>query len=186
MSGAMILTGAPGAGKSSVLDELCTRLEINDVRFGAIETEQFARGWPWLTSREWIPQLAAVISAQRKAGRDTFLVVATTETEAELQAVIEALGDAQVLVICLSVPSDLAARRVSEREPDSWPGKPALIEHARKLAREIPSLPSVDVVLGTAERRAVDVAAEVSEILVARGLIQPPPSWRRRRQPRCG
>ena len=48
MSGAMILTGAPGSGKTSVLDALCTRLEIDGVRFGAFETEQLARGWPWL------------------------------------------------------------------------------------------------------------------------------------------
>ncbi len=81
----MILTGAPGSGKSSVLDALSTLLEIDGIRFGAIETEQLARGWPWLTPRECIPQLAAVISAQRHAGRDTFLVVATTEPAAELR-----------------------------------------------------------------------------------------------------
>jgi hypothetical protein len=44
-------------------------------------------------------------------------------------------------VICLSAPPDVAAQRVSAREPDSWPGKAALIKHARKLAREIPCLP---------------------------------------------
>ena len=175
MSGAMVLTGAPGSGKTSVLDALCTRLEIDDVHFGAIETEQLARGWPWLTSRQWSAHLADLIAAQRQSGRDTFLVVATTETEAELRGVIEALGDTKVVVICLSVPPDLAAHRVSEREPDSWPGKPTLIEHARTLAREIPGLPSIDVVLSTVDRHAAEVAAEVSEILLARGLIPPGP-----------
>lgn len=47
MSGAIILTGAPGSGKSSVLAALSTLLEIEGVAFGAIESEQLARGWPW-------------------------------------------------------------------------------------------------------------------------------------------
>src|ERR1039458_7890589 len=80
MSGTIILTGAPGSGKTSVLDALSTLLEIDGIRFGAIETEQLARGWPWLTPREWLPPLAGVLSLQRRAGRDTFFVVATTET----------------------------------------------------------------------------------------------------------
>jgi predicted GTPase len=48
MSSAPILIGAPGCGKSSVIDALGTMLEIDDVEFGAIETEQLARGWPCL------------------------------------------------------------------------------------------------------------------------------------------
>lgn len=171
VSGALILTGAPGTGKSSVLDALSTLLEIDAVRFGAIETEQLARGWPWLQPDDWIPQLATVISYQRRAGRDTFLVVATTETENELRAVIDAVGDSRVLVICLNAPPDAAARRVAEREPDAWPGKAALVEHARRLAQEIHRLASIDVVVSTADRDAVEVAAEVKDVLLRRGLI---------------
>jgi predicted ATPase len=91
MAGALILTGAPGSGKSSVLDALSTLLEINEVSFGAIETEQLARGWPWLTAKQWMPQLATVVKLQRDSGRNTFLVAATPETEPELRAVIDAV-----------------------------------------------------------------------------------------------
>jgi hypothetical protein len=74
-------------------------------------------------------------------------------------------------VICLSAPPDVAAQRVSAREPDSWPGKAAVIKHARKLAREIPCLPGIDVVLHTRDRRPVAVATEVRDILLTRGLL---------------
>jgi chloramphenicol 3-O-phosphotransferase len=173
MSGALILIGGPGSGKSSVLDALSTMLEIDQVRFAAIETEQLARGWPWLNAAQWIPQLEAVIELQRRAGRQTFLVAATPETEQELRAVVDAVGVEQVVIVCLSAPADLAAGRVAEREPDSWPGKLPLVEHARKLAREIQSLGGIDLVLSTVDQRAAEVATEVKRLLAVKGILRP-------------
>jgi len=172
MSGALILIGGPGSGKSSVLDALSTMLEIDQVRFGAIETEQLARGWPWLNAAQWIPQLEAVIELQRRAGRQTFLVAATPETEQELRAVVDAVGIEQVVIVCLSAPADLAAGRVADREPDSWPGKLPLVEHARKLAREIQSLAGIDLVLSTVDQQAAEVATEVKRLLAVKGILR--------------
>jgi predicted ATPase len=98
MSAALILTGSPGSGKSSVLDALRTLLEIDATVFAAIESEQLARGWPWLALSDALPQLAAVTALQRAAGRELFLVVATTETPLELQGVIDALAADRVSV----------------------------------------------------------------------------------------
>jgi chloramphenicol 3-O-phosphotransferase len=174
MSGALILTGAPGSGKSSVLDALSTLLEIDGVPFGAIESDELARGWPWLAPSEWLTQLAAAIALQREAGRENFLVVATTENEDELKAVVNAVAADRVVVICLSAPSDLVAKRVANREPDSWPGKAALIEHSRQLAHEIPRIPGIDVILPTNERNVNDVATEARTVLLTRGMLTLP------------
>ena len=154
-----------------MLDALSTALELEEMTFAAIETEQFARGWPWLTAAQWMPQLRAVVELQRQAGRERFLVVATTETEEELQAVIAAVRVERVTVACLSVPPALAAARVAEREPNSWPGKLALVEHAQKLAREIPLIPGIDLVLATADRHASAVATELRAHLAAREMF---------------
>jgi citrate lyase beta subunit len=140
-------------------------LEIDGIEFGAVETEQFARGWPWLTADQAVRQLAAVLALQREIGRKTFLIVATTETADELQAVIDAAGTDQVLVVCLSAPADVVANRVAEREPDRWPGKPALIRHARRLATDIPHISGIDVVIDTDRRDANDVAADLRDLL---------------------
>lgn len=85
---------------------------------------------------------------------------------------VNAVAAEQVVVVCLSAPADLAARRVAEREPDSWPGKLPLVEHARKLAPEIPSLGGIDVVLSTVDRQAGEVAIEVKKLLAAKGILQ--------------
>lgn len=173
MSGALILTGAPGSGKSSVLDALTTLLEIEQVRFGAVESEQLARGYPWLLASEWVPQLAAVVALQKVVGRDTFLVVATTEDRDQLLAVVNAVDAQPVLVVCLAASTDIAAERVAAREPDSWPGKAALVDHARTLAQQIPAIPGLDLVISTVDRAAADVAAEIRQALWDHGILAP-------------
>jgi chloramphenicol 3-O-phosphotransferase len=174
MSAALILTGAPGSGKSSVLDALSTLLEIDETAFGAIESEQLARGWPWLAASDWLPQLAAVIDLQRAAGRDLFLVTATTETQLELRGVIDALAVDHVIVVCLQAPAEVVAGRIADREPDAWPGKDPLIAHARQLARSMPAIAGVDVVLDTDGRSPVQVAAQVRELLRKHDLLPSP------------
>jgi Asp/Glu/hydantoin racemase len=54
-------------------------------------------------------------------GRRLFVVVATTETQANLESLLAAVGASRTLVACLSAPGDVCAARV--------------------LARVIPSLP---------------------------------------------
>jgi chloramphenicol 3-O-phosphotransferase len=171
MSAALILTGSPGSGKSSVLDALSSLLEIDATVFAAVESEQLARGWPWLALSDALPQLAAVTSLLRAAGRDLFLAVATTETSVELQGVIEALAADRVLVVCVYAPPEVVASRIADREPDTWPGKEPLIAHARNLARSIPALAGIDVVVSTDGRSAVEVAAEVYGLLCDRQFI---------------
>ena len=171
MGAALILTGAPGSGKSEVFDALGTLLESERVPFGAIEEDELSRGWPYMDAGQWLPQLAAVVALQREIGRETFLITATTEDESELRGVIDAVGADRVLVVCLGAPPHIVADRVREREPDSWPGKAALIEHARELAVQIPSIEGIDYVVSTDGRERSEVAAEIRELLGTHGII---------------
>jgi energy-coupling factor transporter ATP-binding protein EcfA2 len=173
---ALLLTGAPGSGKSSVLEALSTLLEVDGVAFGALEAEQLAWGWPWLSASEWLPQLTVVISLQRAAGRRLFLVAATVETQPELQGVIDALAVDRVVVVCLQASPEVVARRIADREPDAWPGKAPLISHARDLAESIPSIPSINAILGTDGRSPVEVAGEVYDTLCSHGVIPGAPT----------
>lgn len=162
----VILTGPPGAGKSSVLEALTTLLEIDGVEFSALESEQLAWGSPWLSAEQWLPQLAAVMALQQKVGRRLFLVAATTETTDELRSVIAAVGADRSLVVLLVAAPEVVAARIDAREPDLWPGKANLIEHARSLAVSMPrDLTGVDAEVRTEDRAAVDVATELRDVL---------------------
>ena len=149
MVAALILTGAPGSGKTTVLAELAARLESKGVPYGSIETEQLAQGSPLLRNEEWIPQLAAVLRLQRELGRRLFLIVATVEGDADLRGVVEAADADKTLVVCLRADGEALAARIEAREPDSWPGKRALMEHARELAERAPAIDGIDLVLDT-------------------------------------
>ena len=78
MTRAVVITGGPGTGKSSVAQAFTTLLENAGIEHGAIESEQLAWGSPWLPDRLVREQLAAVIRLQRGYGRRLFVVVAAT------------------------------------------------------------------------------------------------------------
>ncbi len=70
----------------------------------------------------------------------------------------------------LSVPADVVVARIDAREPDAWPGKHGLIEHARHLATSMQELVGIDIRIDTDGRQPVDVALELRDTLRTRGL----------------
>jgi hypothetical protein len=99
------------------------------------------------------------------------LLSATTETEAELRAVLAAVAASRCLVVCLAAEPATVAARVAAREPDSWSGKARLVEHARELAEVIPALAGIDLVLSTEGEAAGDVARRVRDAMAAHGVL---------------
>jgi gluconate kinase len=169
---ALVLVGAPGTGKSSVLEELATLHDIEDIAHGDLEAEQLSLGRPLLPASSWVRQLAAILALQREGGRTRFLISATVETQQDLAAVVEATGAALRLVVCLSASAETVAARLDAREPDRWPGKLPLIARARRLASSTPGLSGVDVVIDTEHRTARDVAAEVLGLMRRRAMLE--------------
>jgi chloramphenicol 3-O-phosphotransferase len=168
---ALVLIGAPGAGKSAVLDALSTLLEAGGVEHGAIESEELARGFPLLQNSLLVEQLTDALAVQRRAGRRLFLIAFTAESEDELSDVLAGVGAPRSLVACLRAPAEALAARLQAREPDRWPGKAALVAHARELAEVVPALEGIDLRLDTEGRDAEDLARTVLAAMRERGLL---------------
>jgi gluconate kinase len=143
-------------------------MEARGTPHGVIESEALAQGWPMQETAKWLSQLEAVVALQRQAGRNLLLVAATPESSEDLVGLRRAMMSDVVKVVCLTVPADLAASRVAEREPDSWAGKAWLIGQARRLAETIPSFNGIDLLVTTEGRTAAVVAAEICGLLPER------------------
>jgi hypothetical protein len=172
MSAALLIIGAPGAGKTAVLEALSATLEDGGTAHGALETEQLSLGYPPLDAVTWTPQLQAVLALQRDAGRELFLLTATVESPEELSLLCAAVGADRSLVACLRAPAEVLAARLDAREPDSWAGKAGLIARARGMAGAVARFPGVDVVVDTAATDAETVSRTLLDAMRESGLLR--------------
>jgi predicted ATPase len=158
---AIVITGAPGAGKSTVLEALAGLLDNAKVPHAVLESEQFAWGYPWLDEETAYEVLAVAVEALKARGRDLFLIAGTTETDAHIAAITAAIAADETTVVCLTAAPETTARRVFEREPPEWLGRDELVAHSAVLAAQIPALRGIDLRVSTEGREAPDVAAEI-------------------------
>jgi broad-specificity NMP kinase len=164
---AILITGSPGAGKSSVLEALSGLLAEEQMPHAAFESEQLASGYPWLDEEQAYMALAVTCRALSELGRELFLIAGTTETDAHIEGLKAAVGADETIVVCLQAEPETAARRVFEREPPEWTGRDALVAAARRLAAQIPALRGIDLLVNTDGRHPRDVAREIRSKLPA-------------------
>ena len=168
---AVVVTGPPGAGKTCVLTALADALEDDGIPHAVLEVE--ALGWthPALGRERRLHHLRVISRLHREAGHRLLLVADTVETATDLAGLLDAVGAEQHLLVRLEAPPTLLAKRLREREPDGWSGLPGLIERAGELARTMPGLPGVDLVLDTEGERGEALAARVVAALRARHAL---------------
>jgi broad-specificity NMP kinase len=158
---AIVITGSPGAGKSSVLEALGGLLDNDAVPHATFESEQLAWGHPWLSEEDAYEVLAVTCRALKDKGRDLFIIAGTTETDAHIEAITSAIAADETTVVCLTAAPATAQARVLEREPPEWHGRDELAAHAHLLATQIPALRGIDVHVATDDRHPRDVAREI-------------------------
>jgi ATPase subunit of ABC transporter with duplicated ATPase domains len=158
---AVVITGPPGAGKTSVLTALADALSDDDIAHAAVEVEMLVWTHPALTDEQWARQLRVACELYREAGHQLLLVAQTLENEADVNELLDAVGADEVFRARLEAGPASLAERIIEREPAGWSGLSGLVEHAQELAATMPGLPGFDLVLSTEGERAEDVAARI-------------------------
>jgi hypothetical protein len=158
---AVVLTGPPGSGKTSVLTALADALSDDDIAHAAIEVESLVWAQPALTDAQWSAHLAAICTLYRQAGQGLLVIAQTLETDDDTRRLLDAVGADELLLVRLAADPDLLAQRVIEREPSTWSGTPGLVAHTRVLARTMRELGGVDLVLETDRESAEAIAARI-------------------------
>jgi hypothetical protein len=70
----------------------------------------------------------------------------------DVAGLLTAVGAEDVFVVWVAARPATLVERIIEREPTSWSGLPALVEHAQALARSMPGVAGVDLVLNDGQR----------------------------------
>ena len=161
----VLITGPPGAGKTSVLTALVDALTDDDVAHAAIELETLAWTHPALSDQAWLRHLESTCALYREAGHRLLLVAETLETDDQVDRLLAALGADRRLLVRLEAPPATLVDRINEREPESWSGLAGLVEHAQELAVSMPALRDVDLVLSIDGERPEAVARRIRAAL---------------------
>lgn len=171
---AVLITGPPGAGKTSVLTALVDALSDDDIAHAAIEVEMLGWAHPGLTEEQWTRHLRTMCELYRQADHHLVLVARTVETDDDLSRLLHAVGAEQRFLVRLEAQPATLVKRIIEREPAGWSGLPRLVQHAQELAVSMPALRGVDLVLST-EGQHPDSVAERIRASCADPLLRPPP-----------
>jgi AAA domain-containing protein len=161
----LLLTGPPGAGKSEVLTGLHDDLGAAGVSNALLELDELQRCYPPLDRGRLLAHLGMLCRSYGEAGHDLLLLAATLEDDAYADAVLEAAGTDEHLVVRLEASPATLERRLRSREPPGWVGLPELVRSSRRLAAGMKALGGVELVLSTEGTEPRQVAAQLEAAL---------------------
>ena len=146
---ALVLVGAPGAGKTSVAEALSDLLFGDDVRHALIETEALTAAHPPLDEEQWLAPVRAVCALYRRFGYPLLLIAVTVEGDDDMSRLVAAVGADEYAVVRLEAEPQTLRRRIVEREPDGWSGLDELLAATARLSAVIAGLDGVTLALST-------------------------------------
>lgn len=158
-----MLTGAPGAGKSAVLEALSDALVDEDVPHAMVETEALTSTHPPLDDAQWFAHVRATCELHRRQGQRLLLVATTVESAADLHSVLEAIAANEHAVVRLEAEPATLARRIVAREPNGWSGLDELVAASARLGPVIAALDGVALALSTENTEPADVARRIRD-----------------------
>ena len=162
---AVLLTGPPGAGKTSVLTALVDALRDDDVPHAAIEVEMLVWTHPSLSDEQWTRHVAAMCELYRETGHGLLLVAETLESDEDVAQLRHAVSADEYFLVRLEAQPATLVERIIRREPEGWSGLSGLVEHTQQLAVSMRAVQGVDLVLSTEGQRPDAVAERIRAAL---------------------
>lgn len=158
---AVLLTGPPGAGKTATLTALSDALVDDEIAHAAVDVDEVAWAYPFPSLGQRCEHLSAWCAAHVRAGRDLLVVSEVCESGSHLRDVLAAIGARDHLLVRLEAAPATLRRRIVAREPPGWSGLDFLLEEAERLARTLPALGGVHLVLDTERLEPLEIAERI-------------------------
>jgi hypothetical protein len=144
----LVITGAPGSGKSATLEALSDRLHDRDVAHACIDADALGWAHPALPAAAHLRHLAALSDLYREARYDLLLVAAAVPSPSARDKLIDAVAADDHFLVRLEASEYALHRRISEREPAGWSQLGRLLHRATRMHQAMAAL-DADFILDT-------------------------------------
>ena len=101
---ALVITGAPGSGKSATLEALSDRLHDHDVAHACIDADALGWAHPALPAATHLRHLAALSDLYREAGYALLLIAAAVPSTAARDRLVDAVAADEHFLVRLDAP----------------------------------------------------------------------------------
>ncbi len=156
---AVIVTGAPGVGKTTYLMALTDVLADDQIAHATIDADEVSWAYPYpdLTARAEYVRRAWV--AHRDQGHELLLLGEVVESPEHLAELLDAVETDDHLLVRLTAPYMLLRQRILAREPVEWSGTEHLLEETRRWVERIEELPGTHLTIDTVRTGPLEAAA---------------------------
>jgi len=157
---AVVISGAPGSGKTATLTALADALAGAEIAHAAIDVDEVAWAYPHPDDAGRFEYLCGAWQAHRRAGQELVLVGEVVETPEALRMLLEAVDAEDHLLVRLDAALPTLRGRITSREPADWFG----LDHLLGLAEQSAAFTGLDgthLVVNTEELRPEEVAERI-------------------------
>jgi GTPase SAR1 family protein len=166
---AVVITGAPGCGKTTYLTALTDGLADDEIAHAAIDADDVSWAYPYPDLAARTEYIRCACDAHRARGLDIVLLGEVVESPEHLARVLDAVGADEHLLVKLTAPYMLLRQRILAREPIEWSGTEHLLDETRGWVERIDALPgghlTIDTVRTAPSQAAALIRAERPDML---------------------
>jgi len=158
---AVLINGAPGAGKTACLMALSDALVKDEIGHAVIDVDEVAWAYPYPSDAARLALLGTSWEAHRRAGHKLLLVGEVVESTDALGELLASVGADDHLHVRLEAPPRTLRRRILEREPPGWSGLEYLLNEMERWAVVLKDLDGVHLALDTDALSPGECAARI-------------------------
>jgi energy-coupling factor transporter ATP-binding protein EcfA2 len=156
---AVVLTGPPGAGKTTCLTALSDALVDDRIAHATVDVDEVAWAYPFPNLAQRCEHLRAWCEPHRRAGHDLLLVSEVIESPAHFGDVLASIHADDHLLVGLEAAPHTLRERIIHREPPGWFGLAYLLEYTERLRVSLAELDDGHVLIDS-ERLAPEEIAD--------------------------
>ena len=158
---AVIVTGAPGVGKTTYLTALTDVLADDEIAHATIDADEVSWAYPYPDLRARTEYVRRATDAHRDRGHGLLLLGEVVESPEHLAELLAAVGADDHLLVRLTAPYMLLRQRILEREPPEWSGTEHLLEETARWVDLIHGLEGAHLTIDTVRTGPLEAAARI-------------------------